>query len=336
MSGLLFPDLPRSGGLIGIAKFAAESELLEAKRRVDYSELRSRSYISRCDSPRIPFRHMINPYRGCEFGCKYCYARYTHEFMELRDPADFEVKIFAKQWNRELFRSELAKVPRGETIAIGTATDPYQPAERRYGITRSMLEEIARSSGHSVWIATKSDLAARDADVLARIAERNEVHVGFTITTTDEPLARLLEPYAPRPSLRLEAMRRLAAAGIPCGVLCCPVIPLITDSQPGIDAVARAAAEAGARSMHGQALFLKPCAKRVFLPFLETHFPHLVPRYQARFGRNAYLTGEYPRLIARRIQSAKERYGLAHRATAVYRPDLFDGQLGLFDRPQAP
>jgi DNA repair photolyase len=334
MGPLLFPDLPPPSGLVGIAKLAAAGELLEAKRRVEYSELPTRTYISRCASPRMPFRYMINPYRGCEFGCKYCYARYTHEFMELRGPEDFEVKIFAKEWDRRQFRSELVKLPKGEAIAIGTATDPYQPAERRYGITRAMLEEIVLSRGHAVWIATKSDLVARDADVLKRIAERNEVHVNMTVTTADGSLARLLEPYAPRPAMRFEAVRKLTAAGIPCGVLCCPVIPLINDSQRSIDAVAQAAADAGARSMHGQLLFLKPCAKRVFLPFLEAQFPHLVRRYRERYARNAYLSGEYPEIIAKRVQSAKERFGLISRKAASYRPDLLDDQLSLFNPAQ--
>src|SRR5258706_11723240 len=137
---------------------AAESPLLEAKPRVEYYRLAARTYIPRCDSPRMPFRHTINPYRGCEFGCKYCYARYTHGFMELRDPRDFEEKIFAKRWNPMAFREELSKIPRVEMIAIGTATDPYQPSERRYGVTRSILHVFAGERGRKLGITTKSDL----------------------------------------------------------------------------------------------------------------------------------------------------------------------------------
>lgn len=328
---MLFPDSPPPKGLVGIAKLASAGPLLKEKRRVDYHQLPSRSFIGKCSSPRMPFRYTINPYRGCEFGCKYCYARYTHEFMELHDPADFEVHIYVKRWNPREFRSELARIPRAENIAIGTATDPYQPAERRYSITRSMLEVIAADRGRRIWITTKSDLIGRDIDLLRRIAGRSRVHVNMTITTTDEHLARLLEPYAPRPSLRLDAIRKLTAAGIPCGVLCCPLMPLINDSEENIGRVAAAASDAGATSLHGNVVFLKPCAKRVFLPFLEAEFPHLVRRYRERFERNAYLRGEYPEMIARRIEMIRERYGLSRRTTE-YEPELFDedGQFSLF------
>ncbi len=328
---MLFPDSPPSKGLVGIAKLAAAGPLLEEKRRVDYHQLPSRSFIGKCSSPNMPFRYTINPYRGCEFGCKYCYARYTHEFMELRDPADFEVHIYAKRWHPQEFRAELARIPRSENIAIGTATDPYQPAERRYSITRSMLEVIATDRGRRIWITTKSDLVARDTDVLQRIAARSRVHVNMTVTTTDERLARLLEPYAPRPSLRLDTIRKLTAAGIPCGVLCCPLMPLINDSEESIAQVAEAASQAGATSFHGNVVFLKPCAKRVFLPFLESEFPHLVRRYRERFERNAYLRGEYPAMIGRRIDAIRRRYGL-NRRTTQYEPELFDedGQFSLF------
>jgi DNA repair photolyase len=257
--------------------------------------------------------------------------------MELREPEDFEVHIFPKLWNAVAFRQELAKVPKQEPIAIGTATDPYQPAERRYGVTRAMLEMMARDRGRRIWITTKSDLVARDVDVMVRIAERNHVHVSLTITTTDEALARLIEPYAPRPSLRFDAIRKLTAAGIDCGVLCCPLMPLINDSERSIDAVARAAAEAGASWFHGHVVFLKPCAKSVFLPFLDKEFPHLARRYRERFERSAFLRGEYPDLLARRIQAVKERYGLIHR-TAEYDAELLadDEQLTLFESDARP
>ena len=159
--------------LTGIARLAAESPSLEAKRRVEYFELPSRRYIARCYSPRMPFQWMINPYRGCEFGCKYCYARYTHEFMELRDPLDFETKIFVKHFDAAAFRSELKALPRGETIAIGSATDPYQPAERRFRLTRSMLEVFAQTAGLRIRLITKSDLITRDIDVFQEIARRH-------------------------------------------------------------------------------------------------------------------------------------------------------------------
>jgi hypothetical protein len=200
---MLFPEQPAtpSAGLVGIAKLAAASGLLLSKRSVEYRSLPVRSYIGRCSNPELPFEWTLNPYRGCEYGCKYCYARYSHEFMELRDGDDFETHIFAKEWNRAAFASELRHIPYGHTVAIGTVTDPYQPAERRFGITGQMLEVFRDNSTHRrLWMTTKSDLVARDAALLAEIAGRdNEVSVNVTITTLDAGLARELEPFAPRP-----------------------------------------------------------------------------------------------------------------------------------------
>jgi DNA repair photolyase len=290
---------------------AAESGLLEGKRRVEYRDLAAKSYISRCPNPQLPFRWTINPYRGCEYGCKYCYARYTHEFMELRDGSLFETRIFAKQWNALMFRSELRKLPYGETIAIGTATDPYQPSERRYGITRLMLEEIAlHHQGLRVWITSKSDLVSRDIDVLKRIAEHSVVHVNITITTMDTALARLIEPFAPRPELRMAAVAELVAAGIPAGVSLSPILPLINDSAASIEAVASAAADAKAQWIWHNVLFLKSCARAVFMPFLEEQFPQLVKRYRARYDRSDFISGPYLDVIKARVARARERSGV--------------------------
>jgi len=317
--------------LIGIARLAAESPLVEAKRRVEYFELPTRSYITRCDSPRVPFDWTINPYRGCEFGCKYCYARYAHEFMELRDPIQFERKIFAKHFDAARFRDELHKIPRGETIAIGTATDPYQPAERRYRVTRAILEVFATTSGFRLGITTKSDLITRDIDLLSEIARRHYLGIHMTVTTIDRDLARLIEPMAPRPDLRIAAVRKLSAAGIRASIFASPVMPLINDTDPSLDAVAKAAHRAGSRSFGGQVLFLKPCAREVFLPFLEEHFPLLVRRYQERFARVAYLRGDYPEKIQNRIHQIRRRYGFDLKV-APAEPELWqkDTQLPLF------
>lgn len=323
--------------LVGIARLAAESSLLEAKRRVEYFELPTRRFISRCSSDRVPFEWTVNPYRGCEFGCKYCYARYTHEFMELRHGRDFEEKIFAKRWNEAAFRDELRRIPRGAEIAIGTATDPYQPAERRFGVTRRMLEVFAREGGFRIGITTKSDLVARDAGLLKEVARRSYVQVHMTVTTMDEKLARLIEPLAPRPALRMEAVKRLADAGIRTGVFCCPVLPLVNDSERSLEAVARASKQAGAKRFGGNVLFLKPCSRAVFLPFLEQEFPHLARRYHKRFDRSAFLRGEYPKLIQERVQRVRARYGL-DRAEPEYEPELWahEAQLALFGEPEPP
>jgi DNA repair photolyase len=316
--------------LVGIARLASESPRIEAKRTVEYFELTTRSYVSKCDSARVPFRWMINPYRGCEFGCKYCYARYTHEFMELRDPQDFERKIFAKRFDEARFKEEIRKLPRGESIAMGTATDPYQPAERRYRITRAMLSVFASTAGLRLGITTKSDLIVRDIDVLREIARRHYLGIHMTITTADHDLARMIEPLAPRPDLRLAAVRKLAAAGLRAVVFCAPVMPLINDSELALDALAQSAARAGARGFGGSALFLKPCAFEVFVPFLEQRFPALVRRYKERFERSAYLRGDYPEMIYERLRRIRRRYGLD--GDDPPEPELWprDAQLGLF------
>src|ERR1700683_912016 len=241
----LFPP-PQKSPLVGIARLASEGESLREGHEVEYFTLPTKSLLNRCVSARgVPFDWTINPYRGCEFACKYCYARYTHEFMEMRDGVDFEQKIFVKQHASELLRQELRHVKSGEEIAIGTATDPYQPAERRFEVTRAILEELARHTGLEIGIVTKSNLVLRDIDVLQQIAENNRLFVNITITTLKVDLARILEPRAPRPDLRLEAMQKLNQAGISAGVICAPVLSRITDSPRDLEALVRATAEAG-------------------------------------------------------------------------------------------
>ena len=318
--------------LIGIARLAAESPLIEGKRRVEYFELETRSFLAKTISERVPFRWMINPYRGCEFGCKYCYARYAHEFMELRDPLQFERKIFAKQFNPARFREELKKIPRGEPIAIGTATDPYQPAERRYRVTRAILEALAETAGYDIHITTKSDLVARDIDVFQQLARRHYFSVHMTVTTADRDLARLIEPMAPRPDLRLNAVRKITSAGLRASVFCSPVMPLINDTDPSLDAVAKAAARAGSYSWGGNVLFLKDCSRQVFMPFLEEHFPLLVRRYRERYTEKiAYLRGDYPERIHDRIEAIRHRYAFDQKREQP-EPELWpkDPQLNLF------
>src|SRR5271170_6031823 len=196
---------------------------LDATRGIEFIEMPVRQILNRCDSPRMPFRWTINPYRGCEFGCVYCYARYTHDFLELRDPMDFERKIFVKRMAAEVLARTLSRTPIGtDAIAIGTATDPYQPAERKFRLTRSMLEVFAQLGGVSLSITTKSSLITRDLDLLRAINARSQLSVNFSIITLDRRLQRILEPRAPRPALRLRALAELAAAGIRCNVLVMP------------------------------------------------------------------------------------------------------------------
>jgi DNA repair photolyase len=316
--------------LVGIARLASQSELLEAKRQVEYFEIPTRSLLNR-SKPNMPFRWTVNPYRGCEFGCKYCYARYAHEFMEL-DAHAFEDKIYVKESPALLLRHELAKIPKFDVIAIGTATDPYQPAERRYRRTRAILEVFAKERGWHLGMITKSDLISRDLDLLGEIAQRNVLNVHVTVTTTDEKLARLLEPRAPRPELRLQAVQKLRSAGVCVGVNANPVMPGITDGEQSLDRVARAAKDHGALTLGGGPLYLPIAAQKVFLPFIEREFPDLAARYHKVFESNVYLSKPYKDALAERVRRIRERYGLAA-GVIEYRPELWseEEQLELFD-----
>jgi DNA repair photolyase len=304
--------LPREGsGLVGIARLAAESPELRSRAEVQYFALPARSVLNRESSGRMPFAWTINPYRGCEFGCKYCYARYTHEFMEMWDGNDFERKIYAKVAAPELLRAELRKArDRGLPIALGTATDPYQPAEKQFEITRCMLEVFVDFEGLDFSITTKSVLILRDLDLLRAVSRRHRFSVHMTVTTTDERLARLLEPKAPPPDRRLEAIAALARAGIHVGVNLMPILPGISDSPRSLDQVARAAAQAGASSLYGSLLFLMPSAMRQFMPFLEREFPRLAKRYRRLYACSAYLNGEYKERIMRLVADLRVRYSL--------------------------
>jgi DNA repair photolyase len=310
-SSLLQIEATDSAPLVGIAKLAAQGESIRQGHLVEYFTLPARSLLSRCTSSRVPFAWTINPYRGCEFACKYCYARYTHEFMEMREGVDFERKIYVKQQAAWLLRRDLKKVKRGEEIAIGTATDPYQPAEKRFEVTRGILEELALHHGLAIGIVTKSNLILRDVDLLLRVAEHNSLFVNLTVTTLSAKLARILEPRAPRPDLRLEAVRELNAAGVNTGVICAPVLPGITDSPAALDAVVRATKEAGGKYIYANPLFLKPCSASVFLPFLEKEFPKLAEDYRKRFAERAFVSKAYGKRISGLIASLRKKHGIS-------------------------
>ena len=318
--------------LVGIARIAAEAESLREGHNVEYFTLGTRSLLSRVVSGRnLPFTWAINPYRGCEFACKYCYARYTHEFMELRDGVDFERKIFVKQQAAGLLRSELKKVKRDEEIAIGTATDPYQPAERRFEITRAILEELARHSGLTIGIVTKSNLVTRDTEILRRVGEHNRICVNMTVTTVDAELARKLEPRAPRPDLRLEAVRQLNLAGVDAGVICAPVLPEITDRPRDLEALVKAASEAGAKHIFANPLFLKPCSAAVFLPFLEENFPNLVELYRTRYADRAFLPKGYGERLSQLMAALRRKYDIGkQRGSSRRETRLWNEQMDLF------
>lgn len=311
----LFPILSAEQSLPGkgIARLAAQSSVIDNGHLVEYRNLKIRSILSDCNSKRIMFAKSLNPYRGCEFGCRYCYARYTHEFMEIRKPEDFEKIIFIKQNAAWMLRQELGKIKPGEEIALGTATDPYQPIERRAGITRSLLEVLAEKSGFRIGIVTKSTLIERDIDLLTQIAAKNQLTIHLTITTADPQLARILEPRAPRPDLRLKTVKRLREAGLRTGILCSPIFPGITDSFPALNTMAAKAHQADASFLYAQPLFLKPCSKGVFLDFLRQHFPHLVSSYEHRFQEKAFVSAAYNKRVRSLVQDVCKRHGLNQR-----------------------
>jgi len=296
----------------GIERLAREADTLLEKRQVEYFSLEVRSVLNRCVSPRMPFIWTINPYRGCEFGCRYCYARYTHEFMGLNRWEEFEEKIYVKRDAARILARELTPERlNGQSIALGTATDPYQPAERRYGVTRSLLAVMALARDLRLSITTKSDLVTRDIDLLRRIADRGSVQVSITVTTLDRRLARVLEFRAPTPERRLKALRALGEAGIPAGVTISPILPDITDRRENLESVIAAAREHGASHVFANVLFLKPSARQAFFPFLERHFPHLRKRYAALFSHSAFLNRGYKEKVFRMVAELKQKHAFS-------------------------
>jgi DNA repair photolyase len=310
--------------LVGIARLAAKAPSAETKRqsaeKPAYFLLPVKSILNRCDSDRVPFDWTINPYRGCEFGCKYCYARYTHEYMEI-DGGEFERKIFVKKDAAAFLESDLerkysyqskrSEYTEAEHIAIGTATDPYQPAEREYGVTRACLAALAKREGLSVSIVTKSNQVVRDIDILRVIAGKSALNVSITVTTLRPRLARLLEPRAPRPDLRLAAVKQLRAAGLNVGVSACPLLPGINESE--LEALGAASKEAGAQWFFSGVLFLMPSSAKQFLPFIKQKFPRLAKQYEQWYASNGYAPEEYRKKISERVAKIRDKFGFATR-----------------------
>lgn len=313
----------------GLARMAEEAQSVGIGHEIEFKALEIKSLLNRSISKRqLSLAYSINPYRGCEFACRYCYARYTHEFLRpgtaaQTDDAEgvpdwataFERQIYIKQEAAWLLEQELKKIDPADEIAIGTATDPYQPIERKERVTRSVLEVFARKRGYRLGIITKSRLIERDIDLLREIAARNTLVVHVTITTPDVELARLLEPRAPRPDLRLRAVSRLRAAGITTGILCSPLLPGITDTAEAIDRMAARAREAKASFFAAQPLFLKSCSRPTYLSFVREHFPALVPLYQERFAKADFADGPYRSHLASMVREACARHGLMERST---------------------
>ncbi|HET6757514.1 MAG TPA: PA0069 family radical SAM protein [Burkholderiales bacterium] len=306
----------------------------------------ARSIIARNDSPDVGFSQSINPYAGCEHGCIYCYARPSHGYRGLSAGLDFETKLFAKVNAAELLRRELsARSYRVDTIVVGANTDPYQPIERKWKITRGILAVLAEFN-HPVGIITKSALVERDIDLLSAMAKKDLARVHVSITTLDHEIARYLEPRTSAPARRVQTIRALRDAGIPVGVMVAPVIPFLTDSQ--LEPILEAASEAGVDSAGYVLLRLPHEVKDLFKDWLAQHFPlkaeHVMSlvrqmrdgqEYDSTFGVRQRGTGIYAQLLAQRFKLACERLGLNGKRSDLnvhrFHVPPSDGQLNLFE-----
>ncbi|MBX9815033.1 MAG: DNA repair photolyase [Proteobacteria bacterium SG_bin5] len=320
----------------------ADGDWLDAREDIDGAAPKSRTevtvehprtIIARNQSPDIPFDRSINPYRGCEHGCIYCFARPTHAFHDLSPGLDFETRLFAKPQAAELLRAELAKPSYVcAPLALGTNTDPYQPIERDWRITRAVIEVLAECQ-HPLTITTKSDRVVRDVDLLSPMAAQGLAAVALSITTLDARLAMTLEPRAPAPARRLKAVEALARAGVPVYVSLAPVIPAINDHE--MEALLEAAASAGARAAFFLPVRLPHEVAPLFKAWLDTHFPERAGKVMSvirdiREGRendpNFFTrmrgSGPWAELLRARFQIACRKHGL-NRERMTVRSDLF-------------
>ena len=331
----------------------------ERLRGTKFVELAPRSVLNSPQQTGVDF-WSLNPYIGCEFGCTYCYARYAHryaverardagrlseaEFRDFRGPHGweaFERRIFVKSRLVAALEADLRRYfrtagPPDRTtapIVIGTATDPYQPAERRFRLTRRVLERLARCDGLNLGIITKSPLVARDVDLLRDIQQRSDLEVYVSLITVDARVIRQFEARSPTPAARLRALQKLTAAGINAGLIVAPVLPGITDDRPHLEALFRAAQEAGARFVHAGPLRLYPAVRDRFLPVLEAHFPDLPERYRRAYARHSGVPRTYARALGARIRRLQTRFGFPVNEGMVdrYRPrrSATQGELGL-------
>jgi DNA repair photolyase len=309
--------------------------VLGEQKDIRYFGTRAKSVLNGTDVTRMGF-WSINPYVGCAFGCAYCYARYAHRYVIERNVAAhpeqrllreafetlppwlaFERQIFVKENAAEVLRKTLRhgsdrhlNLLKGEGIGIGTATDPYQPAERRFRITRGILEVLAEHEGLYLWIITKSPLVTRDIDLLRRIARNNRLSVHISLITVDRELARRIEPRAPTPEARLRALARLREHGIEAGINVMPVLPGITDRPDQLEPLIQAVASAGATYLNACALRLRSAARQRYLPFIEKEFPHLASRYQATYGHSHHAGDRYREGLHEYFTKICRRYGV--------------------------
>jgi DNA repair photolyase len=276
---------------------------------VVFEEIECKSAVHRIATNSLPFRWTLNPYRGCQHACTYCFARGTHQHLGYDAGRDFESRIIVKVNAAEMLRQDLGRPGwQRELIAIGTACDPYQAAELKYSLTHRILR-VLRDFANPTSIVTKSPLVVRDADVLESLAREAELSVSFSIATLDEEIWKRIEPGTAKPQKRLDAMRLLSERGIRCGVLLAPVLPGLTDAPEDLERVVEAAREHGASFVHDNVLYLKPGTKEWFMPFLREAYPHLSERY-AKYYRGAYAPNTYTQDVHRTIGNLRRKYDL--------------------------
>ena len=316
----------------------------ERARGTTFVRLRVRSVLNSPASTGMGF-WSVNPYVGCEFGCTYCYARDTHRYtlerlgQQTDTPAwlDFEQRILVKTEVAQVLARTLdpAKVSR-ESLVIGTATDPYQPAERRFRLTRAILEQLLAFRGLSIGIITKSPLVARDVDVLQALSRKHEVSVNMSLVSLNPKRVRRLELRSPVPAARIRAIRRLTEGGIEVGLLIAPIVPGITDDREGLSRLMKAAKEAGASYVVGSALRLGPAARRRFLPVLTTEFPELAARYARHYAGRDGVSAAYQAALTRRILGLQQHHGFSLQAGHRRRRQLEEPRRAGDDRAEEP
>ena len=322
-NGTILGLRPLPGLRLGQVRLTPYATLDERQRGTKFVSLPIKSVLNSPLSTGMDF-WSVNPYVGCEFGCTYCYARFAHQYVVERARAkgvpvestwseeDFERRIFVKAGAADVLALTLRRASQlgGHAIAIGTATDPYQPAERQYGITRQILERLAQYHGLHVGIVTKSPLVARDVDVLCKLAERSDLMIHISIITVDAPLLRRVEMRSPAPHARLRALEKLARAGLNAGVIIAPVLPGITDDVPHLSALLRAAKDAGARFACTSTLRMYHNVRRRFFPVVAQEFPQLLAKYERAFVKNGEMSDAYVSAFKRRVTMLRRQVGI--------------------------
>lgn len=289
------------------------NDVVRERAGVVYRELRTRSLINRCTAERMPFEWTVNPYRGCAMGCRYCYAAYTHEFLGVAVPEAFHTSVFVKTGGEvETAQRLITVLRRGEQIALGTATDAYQPGEATFGVTRRFLELVASQRGVRLSITTKGALILRDLDLLRRIHERSRLSIHVSLISADAALLRRIEPLAPPPEVRLEVMRRLADAGLDVSLSLAPVLPALTDSEQDLELLLGRVRAAGVRAFSYVLLFLRSPTREKYLRWLASAFPRYLEAYEAAYQGRVYLGGGYKRRTEALLERLRERHGFSN------------------------